>query len=76
LRPLLVNAPLGALGRISYSLYLVHIPVIWAIASLERRPAPAAGRFMVLVIASLIVALATYRLVEYPALRWMRRVTA
>jgi peptidoglycan/LPS O-acetylase OafA/YrhL len=76
LRPLLVNAPLGALGRISYSLYLVHIPVIWAIASLERHPAPAAGRFMVLVIASLIVALATYRLVEYPVLRWMRRVTA
>jgi len=63
-------------GRISYSLYLVHIPVIWAIESLERRPTQAAGLSMVLVIASLGVALATYHLVEYPVQRWMRRVTA
>jgi peptidoglycan/LPS O-acetylase OafA/YrhL len=75
LRPLLVNAPLGTLGRISYSLYLIHIPVILSLGSLERAPTREPVLAVMMVMASLGVAVATYRLVEYPALNWKRRAT-
>ncbi|HME70616.1 MAG TPA: acyltransferase [Myxococcota bacterium] len=82
LRPLLVNAPLGTLGRISYSLYLIHLPVIWALLSRDIS-AHILGRGLtgqltlavMLVIASLGVAVVTYRVVEHPVLHWKRRVT-
>lgn len=81
LRPLLVNAPLGTLGRISYSLYLVHLPVIWALLTtttssylLGRGPNGQLALAVMMVMASLCITLVTYRLVEYPALNWKGRL--
>ena len=81
LRPLLVNAPLGTLGRISYSLYLIHLPVIWALLTrgtssylLGRGPTGQLTLAVVMVIVSLGIALVTYRLVESPAQNWKRRL--
>jgi len=77
-RALVVNRPLAMAGKLSYSLYLVHVPVLFYLiypyqqtlgkaAYLESHwlfVLPAAGLFL-----SLVVAAATYRLIEMPGLR-------
>lgn len=66
--------PLVGLGRISYSLYLVHVPVIGLIFCLW--PAcPPALRHVVEVVTSFAVALALYFGVEKPFLRLKSRFT-
>jgi peptidoglycan/LPS O-acetylase OafA/YrhL len=64
---------LRSLGRISYSLFLVHYPTHWVVSSLVAHvsgdSAPAALLWMALsFVASLAVAVAMFRLVERPSL--------
>ena len=76
LRPLLELAPLAALGRISYSVYLWHLPLIHELAQRvdDLRVVAAIG-----IPVSVIVGAASYALVERPFLsvgRGRRRVPA
>ena len=67
------------LGRISYSLYLVHVPVGATINDIESHLC-SNSKFMALpcillsVCASIGVAFVMYRLIELPAARWSRRL--
>lgn len=77
LRPLLVNAPLARLGVVSYSVYLLHLPLLWySIATarwlLQLPAAWSAGNAAWLGVAILLtiaVAGFTYRYIELPFLR-------
>ena len=67
-------APLAWLGAMSYSLYLVHVPIGGRVINLGARLGDSLGvQALVLtaaVVASLITSYAMYRLVEGPAQRW------
>ena len=71
-------APLTFLGSISYSLYLVHVPIGGRIVNLGRRFGDGAPYDLALSLfalgVSLIVAWICYRLVETTATRWSRRI--
>jgi peptidoglycan/LPS O-acetylase OafA/YrhL len=69
----LASAPAVFLGRISYSLYLWHFPVFWVVADNTKSWTPAA-RVLVAVPAAVLIATASYRFVERPALRLKRRL--
>ena len=66
-RPLLANAPLTFLGRISYSVYLYHLPLllVWT------RHSPIQGRLAAPAYAALLLAIGwlSYRFVELPFMR-------
>ncbi len=62
------------LGRISYSLYLVHLPVLFALAFLLR-PADGQAWFLALYVASAIgFASVFHRFVEQPCIRLSRQI--
>jgi hypothetical protein len=68
------------LGRVSYSFYLVHVPIALSALGLRTRFAPssplaAVALLVVVVLASLALAEILYRTVELPALNWSRRIT-
>ena len=70
---------LGWLGRISYSLFLVHYPTIWAVTSVARGiggEAAAASwpSLVAAVAASLVAAVLLHRLVEVPTLALVGRL--
>lgn len=70
---------LGWLGRISYSLFLVHYPTIWAVTSVARGiggEAAAASwpTLVAAVAASLLAAVLLHRLVEVPTLAVVGRL--
>jgi peptidoglycan/LPS O-acetylase OafA/YrhL len=70
---------LGWLGRISYSLFLVHYPTIWAVTSVARGiggEAAAASwpSLVAAVAASLLAAVLLHRLVEVPTLAVVGRL--
>ena len=62
---LLATPPAVWLGKISYSLYLWHWP-LFAFAAYEWGEVPVAGR-IALIVASIVLAAATYRWIEQPA---------
>lgn len=67
--------PIRRLADVSYSLYLLHIPVgMLTIDLVLRSGAPFTVAFLVAVAASVIAATASYRLVERPAQRVVRRL--
>lgn len=70
---LFATAPMRFLGRISFSLYLVHVPVLLGMLCLTRN-APLAVAIGVPV--SFVVAWAMQRWVEAPSARWARTVGA
>lgn len=76
----LAGASFQYLGRISYSLYLMHLPIGGRVisAGLELLPNPdiAAARllFLLAVAASLVAATVSWRLIEAPTMRLSRRV--
>ena len=70
---------LGWLGRISYSLFVVHYPTIWAVTSVARGiggDAAAASwpSLVAAVTASLVAAVLLHRLVEVPTLAVVGRL--
>jgi peptidoglycan/LPS O-acetylase OafA/YrhL len=71
LSKLLTFAPLVALGRISYGVYLWHFLIIHEI---NRRPLTMHLNLLLAFALTLIVSIASYRLIEQPALRFGRRV--
>jgi peptidoglycan/LPS O-acetylase OafA/YrhL len=76
-RPLLVNAPLARLGVLSYSIYLLHMPVLWYSLDVARRLFGLPAEWSVGNVVWLVTALATtvalsavtYRTIEQPFLR-------
>ncbi|MFK7740573.1 MAG: acyltransferase family protein [Planctomycetota bacterium] len=66
---LLSNAPLRAIGRISYAVYLYHMPIYrWVIL-----PQPTVLRTCLAVALTLAVAAVSYWLIERPILRYAAR---
>ena len=66
-------APLRAIGRMSYSLYLWHLPVYrWVSRGLPD--VPWIPRYAIAVVLSFVVAALSYRFVEQPFLRRRRAV--
>ena len=72
-------ASLAFLGSISYSFYLVHIPVGGRVMNLGKRLALSSGENMVVLLiafcASVIVAYLMHKLVEVPAQKWSSSLT-
>ncbi|HEY5313651.1 MAG TPA: acyltransferase [Pirellulales bacterium] len=73
--------PLQYLGRISYSLYLIHYPTSCLVTALGREltgdaPLPAAAWLAVSLVASIGAAHLLYVLVERPSLEFSRRIGA
>lgn len=71
-----VCRPLAPLGRISYSLFLIHYLINWLVLSalaplVDEQPVRALAALAVAFLASLAAALALYHGVERPALRWL-----
>lgn len=83
LRPLLNTAPLRWLGDVSYSLYLVHWFVLFAMLQLvQRLPGLSLRKFspmdslltaLSLIAMSVALAGATYRVIEVPGRQWLRQ---
>ncbi|MCD7097556.1 acyltransferase [Stenotrophomonas sp. MMGLT7] len=70
---------LGFLGDVSYSLYLLHFPLMNVVQKFLPAPETRAGKgatFVGLLVASLALALLFHKLVELPAIRWGRAVAA
>ena len=70
---------LGWLGRISYALFLVHYPTIWAVTSVARgiggdSAAASWPSLVAAVAASLVAAVLLHRLVEVPTLALVARL--
>lgn len=83
LRSLFVNPVLGRLGVLSYSIYLLHLPLFMWFLRLSMRAIPGMGRFwggrqlaLVSLYAVVLVALAscTFRWIEQPFLRRKARL--
>jgi peptidoglycan/LPS O-acetylase OafA/YrhL len=71
--------PLQFLGKISYSLYITHSPVIGAVYYAGTRAFGASERTELMligpeVVASLVVGTAAWWLVERPAVRWSKNL--
>ena len=70
-----------ALGRVSYSLYLMHVPTITLAAALLRRLPPhagVAGEFAdaaFILLACLATAWAFWRAIERPSIRWSHQLS-
>lgn len=67
--PILANRIGDFFGQISYSLYLLHVPVMWAIAKLAL---PDSIRFVLFLAASVAVASVSFQFFERPAARAIR----
>lgn len=62
------------LGQISYSLYLVHMPIILGCAHLSAGFIPLPASLLIAVLTSLIVASAFWRWVEHPSILYGQRL--
>jgi peptidoglycan/LPS O-acetylase OafA/YrhL len=76
---LLATGPFVHGGRISYSLYLVHVPIFeifWTEMGWHQRLAPGSGLAAILtpqlLLAALVAAHLAYTFVEEPSRRWLR----
>lgn len=75
-RPGVVDRVLGGLGDASYSVYLVHLPVMVGVRmllGLTPLRIPSDLLFLLLVAIGVASGLVYYRLVERPLTRWLRR---
>jgi peptidoglycan/LPS O-acetylase OafA/YrhL len=69
-------APLQRLGEVSYSLYLVHVPVLLAALHLAPAGLPAWLPVALTPLLAILLALLLHRVVEAPAMRLSRRLAA
>jgi peptidoglycan/LPS O-acetylase OafA/YrhL len=67
------STPLVFLGRISFSLYLVHLPLLFALSSALRDVLPGGAINTVWILLTVPVAWVLYRVVELPAQDLARR---
>ncbi len=65
-------APLAWLGRVSYSLYLIHLPIMLTCGLLLDRIVPAPASLAVGIVLALAAAQVMWRVVEMPSIRWSR----
>lgn len=75
-RAVLNHASLIWLGRISYSLYLVHIPILYIINQTVSRTWPVSGTALMVLASSLFMAELIARYVEFPSLEVGKRLAA
>ncbi|KGR76206.1 acyltransferase family protein [Ureibacillus manganicus] len=73
---ILTQRPLLWLGKVSYSLYLVHIPVIMATTIILGKYIAIEFAFIIAIVLSLVAAGIAYRLVEVPAIHWGKMVSS
>lgn len=71
---ILLRQPLLWIGKISYSLYLYHILVLFSMMHLFDKTLPAAVIMIATIILSLIMAGLSWRFVETPSVSWGRNV--
>jgi peptidoglycan/LPS O-acetylase OafA/YrhL len=75
---ILASGPLVRLGEASYSLYLLHAPIIFAANALLPRRAPGTGyltagaELVAVALTSICASLLSYRFIENPARQWIR----
>ena len=67
-------APWRFLGRISFSVYLLHLPLVQFVA--RHTGWPASVQFLFLVALIVLVSYLSYRIVERPAIAWGHKVTS
>lgn len=75
-RALFGSAPMSFLGKISYSVYLLHLPVLWAIQHVSLVTAYWPIHFLVAGLCTLAVAAGSHRWVESPARDWINAIGA
>ena len=66
---------IGWLGRVSYSLYLFHLPILLFAVHRFHGELPAGVYLAAAVFVSLVVAEIAYRLIEAPSMEWGRVLT-
>jgi peptidoglycan/LPS O-acetylase OafA/YrhL len=76
LQRLLDVAPLRWLGKISYSLYLIHFIVLFAVLYAFRAEVTLARLVVVVPVLSILAAAILYRWVEVPSIDWGHRASA
>ncbi|MGX6449484.1 acyltransferase family protein [Patulibacter sp. S7RM1-6] len=72
---LVERGPAQWYGDLSYSLYLWHFPVIYVLRALGRWPENALAALLLPLAVATVLAVATWHLVERPAIAWARRRT-
>ncbi len=70
---LLATAPLAWLGRVSYGIYLWHVPLLLFLRAHDLLPLNPAGAFAAVIVPTLLVAAASWHLVEEPLQERARR---
>jgi len=77
------SAPLGAIGAISFSVYIVHLPVIelaqpWLVAAASFFGSDPLATYLAMLVIAVVLSLAAgqlfYVAIERPAYRWHRRI--
>jgi peptidoglycan/LPS O-acetylase OafA/YrhL len=73
-----VPASLKLIGDASYSIYLVHLPALSALAKImfpvwKRFPTPLIVPFLILAVLGTVLGLLVYQYVERPLLRWLSK---
>ena len=69
---ILTLAPLVRIGRVSYGLYLFHVPIFW-IERTETSHLPLIVRLLILAVATALATMFSWRWLEKPALRHKNR---
>jgi peptidoglycan/LPS O-acetylase OafA/YrhL len=73
--PLLSSAPCRHLGRLSFSIYLLHFPILFTIVCLTYTALPSASlAFLVFLAVTLLAAIGFERSVDRPAIALSRRL--
>ena len=75
-RDMLLLAPVRVLGRISYSFYLLHIPVLLLAVCLLWVRVPHLALFAVALAATTLLAMLSYRWIELPSIAFGKALTA
>lgn len=73
---LLAWRPLSGFGRLSYGVYLWHVPLMVWLRAVGLLPSSTVGAAVVALVPTLLVAGASWRWFELPAQRWARAATA